>query len=275
MILKEHHFAAFRINWQDKATNLRELAEELNIGLDAMVFLDDDITNREMVKALVPEVAVPDMPDNSEHYTKFLLSLDYFTTNIVTNEDTMRGNLYVTERLRKEQEKQFDSKEAFLKSLSLELFFYENSTFCVPRLAQLTEKTNQFNTLKQPFTEEEIKKFITGGTHKIFFGKLVDKFGDYGVVIFALVNTQGKVWSIQSLLMSCRVFGRGVEDAFLSEIMKCAYKCGIPEIRILFSKTEKNAPAEAFIKSNFTDGVLKVTNKDFCPPWVTLQYENI
>jgi FkbH-like protein len=138
MILKEHHFAAHRINWQDKATNIRELARELNIGLDSMVFLDDDITNREMVKALVPEVVVPDMPKNPEDYTKFLHSLNYFATHVVTDEDTMRGNLYVTERLRKEQEKQFITRDAFLESLSLELFFYENDTFCIPRLAQLT-----------------------------------------------------------------------------------------------------------------------------------------
>jgi FkbH-like protein len=276
MILKEHHFAAHRINWQDKATNIRELARELNIGLDSMVFLDDDITNREMVKALVPEVVVPDMPKNPEDYTKFLHSLNYFATHVVTDEDTMRGNLYVTERLRKEQEKQFITRDAFLESLSLELFFYENDTFCIPRLAQLTEKTNQFNIYKQPFSEDDIKRFIESGTHKVFFGKLVDKFGDYGVIIFALVDMQKEyVWTIESMLMSCRVFGRGVEDAFLCEIMKRAIKCGIHEIEILFSKTDKNAPAEEFIAKYFTEGKLVVKNTLLCPSWITLQYENI
>lgn len=116
-ILKEHHFAAYRINWNDKASNIRELAKELNIGLDSMVFLDDDKTNREMVRALVPEVEVPELPESPKEYTKFLNSLDYFSTEVITDEDKMRGNLYVTERLRKEQEKAFTSKEEFLESL--------------------------------------------------------------------------------------------------------------------------------------------------------------
>ena len=109
-------------------------------------------------------------------YTKFLNSFDYFTTEVITDEDKMRGNLYVTERLRKEQEKSFSSKEDFLKELHLELYIHENDKLCLPRLAQLTEKTNQFNILKHPLTESEIEAFATSGSHFIWHGRLEDIF---------------------------------------------------------------------------------------------------
>src|SRR3989344_7323670 len=100
MILRENHFAASRINWNDKSQNLRELAKELNIGLDSMVFLDDDHTNRALVRALAPEVETPDLPVDPAQYVRFLNSLPFFGSNVITDEDKMRGNLYVTERLR-------------------------------------------------------------------------------------------------------------------------------------------------------------------------------
>ena len=111
MILKEHHFAAFRINWKDKAENIKEIAQELNIGIDSIVFLDDDETNRELVRTLHPEVAVPELPKDPKEYTKFFNTLTYFETTVITDEDQMRGNLYVTERLRKEVEKTCDKED--------------------------------------------------------------------------------------------------------------------------------------------------------------------
>lgn len=275
-ILKEHHFAAARINWKDKATNIRDLAEELNIGLDSMVFLDDDPTNREMVKALIPEVTVPDLPTSPTDYTKFLNSLDYFSVEVLTNEDKMRGNLYVTERLRKEEEKNFASKDDFLTSLSLELHIYKNNDSCIPRLAQLTEKTNQFNVLKKPLSEEEIASYIQSSDHIIYHASLHDKFGDHGVILFALIDKEKDRWVIRSMLMSCRVFGRGVEDAFLSVLQEDAQKKGVDVIRILSEETPKNVPAREFIDRHFIGNERLVDNSLKAPEWVTIDiYENI
>src|SRR3989344_2086131 len=134
MILKESHFSAVRLNWNDKAQNLRELAEELNIGMDAMVFFDDDPSNRALVRAFVPEVETPDLPVDPADYTRFLNAQNYFPAEAITDEDTMRGNLYVTERLRREQEKQFANKEEFLASLKLELICSEDDDTSVARL---------------------------------------------------------------------------------------------------------------------------------------------
>lgn len=270
-ILKEHHFAASRINWNDKASNIKELAEELNIGLDSMVFLDDDKTNREMVKALVPEVEVPELPEDPREYTKFLNALNYFSTEVITDEDKMRGNLYVTERLRKEQEKQFTSKEDFLKSLQLTLRIYKNNDSCIPRLSQLTEKTNQFNTHKVPLTEEEILEFIRSSNHDVYHASLSDSFGDHGVILFALVEKRGAGWHIRSLLMSCRVFGRNVEDSFLSHLLQGAKNERVETITIEHSHTEKNMPAREFVEANFKNNARKVTDSLEPKDYVTIE----
>lgn len=268
MILKEHHFAAHRINWNDKAQNIRELANELNIGLDSMVFIDDDRTNRELVRALIPEVETPDLPEDPRRYVSFLNSLPYFTSEVLTDEDKMRGNLYVTERLRKEEEKRYARKEDFLASLGLELTIFEDDDSCIPRLAQLTEKTNQFNTLKQPFSESEIAGFIKSPSHRVFYGKLQDVFGDYGVINFALIEIRDDVWHIKSLLMSCRVFGREIEEAFLAQILSRAREEGAEEITIDFAETEKNAPAKSFLDRHFINKRKKVPIESHFPLWI-------
>lgn len=268
MILKEKHFSAARINWNDKAQNIRELAKELNIGLDSIVFLDDDPTNRNLVRALLPEVETPEFPADPKEYTKFLNSLDYFNSEVITDEDKMRGNLYVTERLRKEEEKNYENKEEFLNNLGLELFVYEDDNSCIPRLAQLTEKTNQFNTLKRPLTEDEITSLIESKEHKIFYGKLQDRFGDYGVIVFALIDIIDDIWHIRSMLLSCRVFGREIEEAFLAEIVKRAHKEGAKKITIAFVETEKNKPAKDFVEKNFKNREKEVTAEIKSPYWV-------
>lgn len=269
MILKEPHFAAARINWNDKAQNLRELAEELNIGLDSMVFFDDDSHNRALVRSLLPEVEVPELPEDSAQYAKFLNSLEYFDSQVITDEDKMRGNLYVTERLRGEQEKQYETKEEFLQSLGLQLSVCEDDDTCLPRLAQLTEKTNQFNVDKQPMTEEEIVSYIQSPKHHVFYGRLQDVFGDYGVVVFAVVEERGSRWHLRSLLMSCRVFGRAVEDAFLSAIAKRASEEGIESLSIDFRQSEKNAPAKEFVDTRFPDGACLVSSIS-APTWIQI-----
>lgn len=276
MILKEHHFAAARINWNDKATNIRELAIELNIGLDSMVFLDDDKTNREMVKSLVPEVFVPDLPESPKEYTKFLNSLTCFSFDVITDEDKMRGNLYVTERLRKEEEKNFSTQEEFLNSLSLQMTIYKNNESCILRLSQLTEKTNQFNTLKRPFSEVEVLQYINDTKYDVYHASLHDVFGDHGVILFCLVEKKDDVWNIKSLLMSCRVFGRGVETSFFAHLLDEASKVDIKKITIESEVTEKNVPAREFIEKNFINNERKVEDLLVSPKWVTLQiYENI
>lgn len=272
-LLKEHHFAAYRINWQDKAQNIQEIAQELNIGLDSLVFLDDDPTNRELVRNLVPEVEVPELPEDPVRYASFLNSLPYFVTHTTTDEDKMRGNLYVTERLRLEEQKTFESKEAFLASLDLELFIFESDMYSAARIAQLTEKTNQFNTNKIPYSQEDILTFIEDPTKRVFHGRLQDKFGDYGIIVVALVDVKDEVWHITTLLMSCRVFGKGVEYAFISHLINHANKEGVKDIALSFQETQKNVPAKQFIDKEFPLGIRSTANTVMQPTWITIHYE--
>jgi len=270
MILKEHHFAAHRINWQDKADNLRELAKELNIGLDSMVFLDDDKHNREDVRAVLPEVETPELPRDPAHYSKFLHSLPYFATEAVTDEDKMRGNLYVTERLRKEAEKHYADREAFLKSLGMELLFFEDDPKALARLAQMTEKTNQFNVKKTPFSEAQIAEFMASEHYGVFHAKAIDQFGDHGIIAFAVVHKEKKLWHIVSLLMSCRVIGRGIEEAFIAEVARRAKAAGAAELSVVFEESEKNEPARAFVERIF--GAVRKIPADAVqkPEWIAI-----
>lgn len=271
MILKEPHFAAIRMNWQDKAQNIKELAQELNIGLDSMVFFDDDPTNRALVRAILPQVEVPEMPVDPSQYASFLNSLDYFPSDAMTDEDKMRGNLYVTERLRKEEEKQYANKEDFLESLHLELDIHEDDLSCLPRLSQLTEKTNQFNTNKKPLSEEEVRGYIEKPGHQVYWAHLRDKFGDHGVIALAFVEAKEGVWHISSMLMSCRVFDRGVEYALLSFIAQHARKSGAHSLTISFTETEKNSPAKTFIENCFRSGECRIEDAPSVPHWIHLK----
>lgn len=274
MILKEHHFSAFRINWNNKAENLKEIARELNIGVDSMVFIDDDPTNRALVRDLLPEVAVPEIPENPSQYAKFLVSLPHFEAQAVTNEDRLRGNFYVTERLRKEAEKNYQTKEDFLHSLELELLIYKNELSSATRLAQLTEKTNQFNVDKQPMSEDAICTYMVDDVYQVFHARAIDKFGDHGIIAFALIKTFESHWHIQSFLLICRVLARGIEDSFLFAIYKQAHIVCVQRLTISFKKNDRNIPAENFVNKNFDSGVLKVDQKNFPPPWIKIHYEN-
>ena len=274
MILKEKHFAARRMNWQNKVDNMRELARELNIGLDSMVFLDDNPSNRESMRHFLPEVETPELPTDPSEYVKFLHSLPYFASSAITDEDKMRGNMYVTERLRMALERESLDRDSFLASLGLEIVVWENDTSSLARLAQLTEKTNQFNTVKRPMSEEELADYIRDPKRRMLHARAGDKFGDHGIIALALVHSDGDNWDLESLLMSCRVLGRGVEQAFLSAIAKRAQDSGATTISAAFVPTEKNKPAKDFLESIWSTPK-HLLAKLGTPSWVTVRYENV
>lgn len=269
MILKEPHFAAMRMNWNDKADNIRELAEELNIGLNSMVFLDDNPLQRELVRTALPEVEVPEMPQDPREYTRMLLSLPYFGSGALTDEDKMRGNMYVTERLRRESEKRFESREEFLESLNLHTEVKQNDTAAISRISQLTEKTNQFNTNKVPLSVEEVEELMQHQESAVFHARAIDRFGDHGIIAVAIIQKEEALWRVQTLLMSCRVFERGIEQAFVYAIAEAAKKEGVAELVFDFVPTDKNDPAKAFLETYTNNGTLSV-KKTTLPRWITL-----
>lgn len=274
MVLKEDHFAAMRINWNDKVQNLRELAQELNINLDSMVFFDDDPVNRLLVRTLLPEVEVPELPQSPQEYVLFLNQLQYFDDgDMVTEEDKLRGSFYITEKLRREEKKKFENKEDFLKQLSLNLLVFEDNDSSLTRLSQMTKKTNQFNIFKIPLSELDIKQYIESANYAVFHAKLHDRFGDHGIITFALVEKNKNNWNIKQMLVSCRVFDREVPEALLSVILKKARESGVEKVTISFKETEKNKPAWEFINKYFDDRQYDLSREIYESPFMKIAYE--
>jgi len=251
MILRKEHFAGWRINWLDKIQNLRSLAEELNIGLDSMVFLDDSPQERELVKVALPEVAVPEMPKDFSEYPEYLAQISYFETFSVTAEDVRRGEMYAQERERTEFRQSAGSFEDYLQALEIRVRVETATDFTIPRIAQLTQRTNQFNLTTRRYTESEILCFLEKIRWKVMGISSADKFGDSGLVGAALVELlEDNVARLDSFLMSCRVLGRGIEQAFLTAVLNTAKGMGAQVMKAEYLPTEKNGIARNFLIEN-------------------------
>jgi len=246
MALKEDNFACIKANWNDKATNIKEIAKELNIGTDSMVFIDDDKTNRELVKTICPDVLVVDLPPDPVEYCDVIDSLSVFNTFSITEDDKNRGKMYISHKKRAELESASSDINSFIKQLNIKLTINKADKFSIPRIAQLTQKTNQFNLTTRRYTEEEIKEFCDLG-YIIYYIQIEDRFGDYGITGVSIVKTDEE-WSIDTFLLSCRVLGKKIEFNFMDEIVNNAKKNGVKKITAEFIQTEKNIPAKSFLK---------------------------
>lgn len=217
IILKKEHFAAYRINWRDKASNLKELAQELNIGLDSMVFVDDNPTERELIRQSLPMVAIPDFPSQPYDLMKFYrkLSFTYFRAYSLTDEDLKKAEQYKSNALRKQAETQFTDMKSFLQSLEIELKIEAANHLTIPRISQMTQKTNQFNLTTHRYSESDIETLILRGA-KIWTLSVKDKFGDSGITGLIIVIDD----KIDTLLLSCRILGKGIEKAFVKYVLK-------------------------------------------------------
>lgn len=245
-LLREEHFAALRINWQDKVQNIREIAEEIGIGLDSLVFIDDNPHEREQMRLAVPEVLVPEWPKNPHLYRQALESLDVFDVLTITREDIERGQMYAGRRKRAQLESQATSLEEFLRNLGLKVTVRLADDFTTPRVTQLINKTNQFNLTTRRYTEAEVQRLRDSDSSAVYCMNVEDKFGDEGLVGVAIVKKSPDEWYIDSFLMSCRVIGRSAETALLARIVRDAKAAGVRSIRGEFIPTKKNPPARDF-----------------------------
>lgn len=271
MILKPEHFAVKKINWNNKADNLIETAKELNIGLDSIVFLDDSKFERELIKQQLPEVEVPELPEDPSLYTKFLKELDYFNFHKLTDDDFKRNETYRLNSERKKVESSFNDIKDYLRSLQMKIEIKEIDNFTFPRIVQLIQKTNQFNTTTKRYTESEITQMRNSDKWKIYSFSVSDKFGDNGIVgVFILeTNKENSVVKIDSFIMSCRVIGREIENAILFYIIKKAKEFDLDKITAEVIPTPKNEPCREVYK-NFgfkevdnNSWLLEISNKNF------------
>ena len=214
MPLKASDFIVIKSNWCDKATNIREIAKDLNLGLDSFVYLDDNPTEVAWVMSQIPEIEAYTLPPQFTKYPDFLDTINSLKKLNLTKEDDLKTELYKLEENRKKYEHSFTSYEDFLQSLNLQYILKENDSSNITRLAQMTQKTNQFNLTLNRYTEKDIQEIITSGG-KIYSLALKDIFGDYGIVALGIVREN----RLDQFLVSCRAFNKKVEDTLIKRIL--------------------------------------------------------
>ena len=234
MVLRKNHFAAWQINWNDKASNIRAIADELMLGTDSFVFVDDDPFQQSLVRESCPEVAVLH-PDQLEKYVGF-------SSGKLTAEDKRRGEMYAEERTRRSLQSSLKSVDDFLKELKLEVTIREvkADSPIIPRLSQMTQKTNQFNMTTKRWSDDDIRNFLSKD-HRMLAVSAIDRFGDYGTIGLLSVKKLGDAtWDINNFLMSCRILGRGIEDALLAKVSELAFENKAAGLSGYFEATKKN-----------------------------------
>ncbi len=250
MKLKREHIAAHRINWKPKHDNLKEIAKELNLGLNSIVFLDDSEFETEQVSMNCPDVLALTLPEDPDEFRSFLdhiWAFDYFR---ITDEDRKRNEMYRVEKQRKEEENKFGTLEDYLKSLEIKVDVRTLEMKDLERAVQLTLRTNQFNLNGIRKTPEEIAKLIGDEKSINWIIEVKDRFGDYGIVGLVLGKVTDNVLVIETFLLSCRVLGRNVEGIILSELQNYCTANGLDTITALFEPTPKNKPFQEFLEKS-------------------------
>ncbi|MBO6250752.1 MAG: HAD-IIIC family phosphatase [Muribaculaceae bacterium] len=248
MVLRKDDFVAWRINWQDKATNVQELASELNIGLDSMVFVDDNPAERELIRQMLPMVTVPDFPTRPYELMSFVKDLvdSYFSVYSITVEDVSKTAQYKANAARQAEQTRFATMDDYLQSLELCLQVSELDKFNLARLAQMTQKTNQFNLTTKRYTEDDLQRMASQGA-RIFGVSVSDRFGDNGITgELILCPLDATTAEIDTLLLSCRILGRGIEFAFLNSVLNLLLSNGVKSVHGTYIPTAKNGQVASF-----------------------------
>lgn len=246
MVLREEQFAAMRINWRSKADNIREIAQELNIGLDSMVFVDDNPNERELVRQVLPEVLTVDLPKDPSLYRRTIEDMTDFDLLALTKEDEMRVAQYQANAKRQAAKSTAVSLDEYLQSLEIHVAIDLAPRETLNRVVQLFNKTNQFNLTTKRYQAEEVTRFIESEEYRLYDLRVADRFGDHGLVGTAVVFKQREDWRIDSLLMSCRVMGLGIETAFLERIYSDAVRERVVRLIGEYVQSKKNQPVKEF-----------------------------
>jgi FkbH-like protein len=264
MLLRPNHFAAFRINWQDKATNLREIAAELNLGIDSLAFFDDNPVERELVRSELPDVKVIAVPDHVQGYVQALRAYPYFERLKLSAEDQEKTKQYQEQRKRSELQHNAGSLEDFFRSLEQEVVIAKASSDSIARIAQLTQKTNQYNVTTRRYTEQQIAEFAADPAYGVYSIRVTDRFGDNGIVGVIITRSDEHVCEIDTFLLSCRVIGRTVETAMLGFLTDMSRAQGASVLQGWFIPTKKNTPVKDLYESHHFKAV---ENKNGATLW--------
>ncbi len=247
MALKREDFVAHRINWEPKPNNIIGLAEDLDLGLDSFVFLDDSPHEREAMRRLAPEVRVPELPADPALRPDFLRNYSALWPLRLTAEDRSRSEYYAVQSKARVLQRQAGSLDDYLGALGQRLLVEAVTQATLPRIAQMHARTNQFNLTTQRLTEAELGAMMADEVgHCVLLGRLNDRFGDHGTVICACVRLVEKSAEIATFLMSCRVIGREVEQAFLGALLQHLIARGVAQVEGVYVASGRNTPARDF-----------------------------
>jgi len=254
MLLKLDHIAVFQANWNDKATNIQAIAEELSLGLDSFVFLDDNPVERGLVRKLLPQVSVPELPEDPAGYARTLAAAGYFETATFAAEDLKRAGFYQDNAKRANLQKQAGGVDAYLASLDMTITFQPFDATGRVRIVQLINKSNQYNLTTRRYTDPEVTEAENDPRVFTLQVRLADIFGDNGMISVVICRPGApQVWEIDTWLMSCRVLGRRVEQMVLRELLAHARAAGVEKLLGVYIPTDRNKlVVDHYAKLGFT-----------------------
>jgi FkbH-like protein len=249
MVLRAEDFVGWRIDWKDKAQNVEELVGDLKLRLGSVVVIDDSKFERARVREALPDVAVPEWPEDPLKFSSTLRRLGLFETASLTDEDQKRSQMYVAEQTRRTLKTQANSLAAWLAMLDMEVRIESLENGNLERATQLLNKTNQMNLSTRRMMAEAYREWEQGPDHEVLVFRLRDRFGDYGLCGLASIEKQGQVARLQDFLLSCRVIGRGAETAMLATMASRAFGDGCSELRVEFIPSPHNSPCLEWLRT--------------------------
>lgn len=255
MVLRLEDIAVFVANWENKVDNIRHIQSVLNIGFDSMVFLDDNPFERNIIRENIPELMVPELPEDPAEYIPYLRTLNLFETASYAADDLERTRQYQEESKRVQLQRTFHSEDEYLQSLNMTAEVKRFDKFTVPRVAQLSQRSNQFNLRTRRYTEEDILRIAQSDFHTGITFSLRDRFGDSGLIaVVILEHRTPEQWFIDTWLMSCRVLKRGMESFTLNTIVKIANDAGVKQLVGEYIPTPKNGMvSDHYLQLGFTE----------------------
>jgi len=246
MVLRREHITVFQANWDDKAENIRRIQEKLNIGFDSMVFLDDNPFERNLVRSLLPNVIVPELPEEPAEYVRAICELNLFETSSFSAEDGRRTELYRQKAAGEEMQAAFSSVEDYLRSLEMEITVGRFDPRRIPRIAQLLQRSNQFNLTTRRHSEAECEELMRDPNCYPIFAELKDRLGNHGLISVIVARPQGRELILSDWLMSCRVLTRGVEQFLMNHCVEYAARLSKQWVVGEYRPTAKNAMVKNF-----------------------------
>ena len=259
MVLRMTDIVNFKANWEPKADNIRQIAQELNLGADSFVFLDDNPAETDLVRQFAPEVTSICLGDDPSLFGAILKNCRLFETRSLTREDLERTELYKVEASRQALLHSSTDMDAYLRSLEMVAEVSALTSLDVPRVAQLINKSNQFNLTTRRRTESEVRDLVTSKAHRCFTVRLTDRFGEHGLIAVIIVEIVGSELIVDTWLMSCRVLKRGVEELVLNRLFQLAEEEGCTRVTGVYRPTAKNSmvqdlyPSLGFMLLNSSD----------------------